>query len=454
MLKNLLQSELNSSIAYLKETELLSKANPGNIQLLHKLFLCYIRTGTLYQSNNDWDLATDAFNSSLTIIEQLIFTDPENIEWQLDACMVYEMLGNIFLEKKDLTKAEQYFLRAIEICKNILGEKHPACIARINNLKFFYKKSIPVNTLNQVYGNMKNAMEGNPPLTKIENMLLEAEKYQPGNFKINEKVNFAVSFPACMVPSETYVLDVWLFIEEQRNKLLLRVKEENDEKINIKSEGPVIIERGTTITTRLFIDKLVIEPQEKTLLWAGDVTNSSFLIKVPENINESTLTGRVDFYINGLEISLLYFKVKIIVNEKNDSKAVSGLAMADKHRTAFASYASEDRNDVLARVQGLEMAGIDVFLDVRNLRSGERYEEKLLEKILDADIFYLFWSSAAKKSEWVKKEWEYAFKNKGIDFINPIPLESPDIAPPPPELSRVLHFGDWTLAYKRSNTNN
>ena len=59
-----------------------------------------------------------------------------------------------------------------------------------------------------------------------------------------------------------------------------------------------------------------------------------------------------------------------------------------------------------------------------------------------------------KKSEWVRKEWEYALSNRGIDFINPIPLESPETAPPPPELSQTLHFGDWTLAYKRSKSVN
>ena len=234
--------------------------------------------------------------------------------------------------------------------------------------------------------------------------------------------------------------------------LLNRIKEESIEKTGMKSAGPVIIERGTVITARLAIEGLIIEPPEKTLTWTGNLNNSSFVVTVPENSNEGSKIGQVYFYINGLEISRLHFKVQISAKQKEELKLANSFASGSKYKTAFASYASDDRNDVLARVQGLEKAGIDVFIDVRNLRSGERYEEKLLEKIRVTDIFYLFWSTAAKKSEWVKKEWEYALNNRGIDFINPIPLESPDVVPPPPELGQLLHFGDWTLAYKRSKT--
>ena len=48
-------------------------------------------------------------------------------------------------------------------------------------------------------------------------------------------------------------------------------------------------------------------------------------------------------------------------------------------RTAFASYASQDRDAVLARVQGIQKAlpSLDVFLDVASLRSGQRWKEQL-----------------------------------------------------------------------------
>ena len=272
--------------------------------------------------------------------------------------------------------------------------------------------------------------------------------------KISENVNFAVSFPSIMVSAESYVLDVWLFLEEQRNMLLSNIKEESRDDISLKSEGPLGIEKGTMTTARLTIENLIVGPPERYFSWTGHVSASGFMVEVPENINQGLKTGKACFDVNGHEIARLHFKVMVSSKQKEDSKLINGFALGSKYKTAFASYANDDRNDVLARVQGLEKAGIDVFLDVRNLRSGERYEEKLLEIIRVTDIFYLFWSTAAKKSEWVKKEWEYALNKRGIDFINPIPLEPPDIVPPPPELGQALHFGDWTLAYKRTKANN
>lgn len=38
---------------------------------------------------------------------------------------------------------------------------------------------------------------------------------------------------------------------------------------------------------------------------------------------------------------------------------------------------------------------------------------------------------------------------KGVDFIDPVPLESPDVCPPPKELAET-HFNDWTLAFEQS----
>jgi hypothetical protein len=108
---------------------------------------------------------------------------------------------------------------------------------------------------------------------------------------------------------------------------------------------------------------------------------------------------------------------------------------------------------VLGRIQGIQKIApkMDIFLDVMSLRSGQHWEEELLRVIPASDIFYLFWSEHAKKSKWVEMEWRCALRERGVGFIDPIPLQSPDESPPPPELSS-LHFNDWALAYRRQAT--
>ena len=72
---------------------------------------------------------------------------------------------------------------------------------------------------------------------------------------------------------------------------------------------------------------------------------------------------------------------------------------------------------------------------------------EFLKLLISADIFYLFWSRHATRSNWVDQEWRYGYKQKGLAFIDPVPLVDPRKAPPPPELAEHKHFNDWTLIY-------
>ena len=108
----------------------------------------------------------------------------------------------------------------------------------------------------------------------------------------------------------------------------------------------------------------------------------------------------------------------------------------------------------MKRVQMLARCQISFFQDILALEPGERWERKLYEYIDQCDVFMLFWSSASKESEWVRKEVEYALKRKGtaesaLPEIVPIPLEGPPIPLPPPELSHI-HFNDRLLYYMQN----
>lgn len=127
-------------------------------------------------------------------------------------------------------------------------------------------------------------------------------------------------------------------------------------------------------------------------------------------------------------------------------------AALDRGKEAFASYATEDRAAVLGRIQGMQKLcpDLDVFLDAASMHPGDRWAKRIESEILARDTFYLFWSRFAKQSEWVEREWRFALEHKGLKCIDPVPLESPDVAEPPPELAQ-LHFNEWTLAYEKSS---
>ena len=145
----------------------------------------------------------------------------------------------------------------------------------------------------------------------------------------------------------------------------------------------------------------------------------------------------------------VHFTVEIGVRE---STAALLDTREERHRSAFASCAHEDRPQVLARIQGIQKAlpGMSVFLDVASLRSGEHWAERLSAEVVSKDIFYLFWSKAASQSAWVEREWRAALEKRGIEYIDPVPLAPPEVAPPPKELADRLHFNDWVLAFMRA----
>jgi hypothetical protein len=89
---------------------------------------------------------------------------------------------------------------------------------------------------------------------------------------------------------------------------------------------------------------------------------------------------------------------------------------------------------------------IRYFQDLLSLGPGERWERELYRHIDKCDAFLLFWSRAARDSEWLLKEARYALARRGDDdqappAILPILLEPPPPTPPPPDLAH-LQFND------------
>jgi hypothetical protein len=53
----------------------------------------------------------------------------------------------------------------------------------------------------------------------------------------------------------------------------------------------------------------------------------------------------------------------------------------------------------------LRSAGVDVFLDT-DIEPGDEWEGRILTEIRLADRFLLFWTRAAARSKWVRREYE------------------------------------------------
>jgi len=274
------------------------------------------------------------------------------------------------------------------------------------------------------------------------------------NFKpINQidLVHFSVSSPPAVQPNKQIIVDVWAHLEQQRAEVASRVQQASiptEAPPVIRPKGPFKIERGTLLFVRLKFQDLIVEPAEDVILWEGEIGNASFVVSVPADTAEGVRIGSVTVHCEeGLQIARIPLQL-LIKNEVAHCEPIE--QSLHRVRKAFVSYAGADLDEVLSRIQGMQkiIPDLDVFLDVVKLRSGEDWEKRLWTVIPESDVFYLFWSAAAKESPWVEKEWRCALTSRGIDFIDPVPLVSPKEVPPPEELAK-MHFNDWSLAYKR-----
>jgi hypothetical protein len=270
-----------------------------------------------------------------------------------------------------------------------------------------------------------------------------------------DKVHFSVSCQPAITPGETGIVDVWAHLERQRVEVTRRIHQQASPVVHphpvIRSKGPFSIGRGTRLFVRLRCMEFHVEPSEDVILWDGDIGNASFEVSVPEDIAVGPKVAWVTIHCEGgLQVAGVPINILVAAKTHTPGPVAQSVHRIHHVRKAFASYASVDRDEVLGRIQGMQKVApdLDVFLDVVSLRSGDDWESKLSQVIPQNDVFYLFWSAAAKASPWVEREWRCALSTRGENFIDPVPLVSPEEVRPPDELSK-RHFGDWTLAYRR-----
>lgn len=258
-----------------------------------------------------------------------------------------------------------------------------------------------------------------------------------------DNVHFSVTSPDKVKNNSRFLLTLWVHFHRERNEIKKRVKEEmKNENFLLHSKGPVKIQKDTLFHVRLFIEDLIVENELETIYWCGETANATFLVNTPEYIEQGIRYGNARVFVDGIEITRIIFSIEIADEITN----VMEIPVNEKKFTrAFISYSRKDKTEVLKRVQALQKI-TKIWIDFYSLRSGQNWRDELRNAISKSDIFYLFWSKNAAESLWVEREWRCALQLKGIDYIDPIPLVSPEVVPPPDELSSK-HFDDWILAH-------
>jgi RNA polymerase sigma factor (sigma-70 family) len=208
------------------------------------------------------------------------------------------------------------------------------------------------------------------------------------------------------------------------------------------------VERGSRLFFHLSMPGLEIDQPLRMLVWRGRPASVQFRVVVPPRHPFQSVVGTVTVAEEELPQGQITFKLKVIPRTTTAPPGPSPTGQGKPFEVFFISYASEDRPEVLKRVQMLARLGKRFFQDLLHLDPGDRWERKLYVYIDQSDAVLLFWSSKAKQSEWVMRECRYTIDTKGIDYLLPIIIEGPPPVEPPPELAE-LHMNDWLLYLMR-----
>lgn len=254
------------------------------------------------------------------------------------------------------------------------------------------------------------------------------------------KVQFSAVVPKTFMKGDYSIIEIIMYEEAFRNVVEEAIANA-DEPMKETRSGILTAEKNAKITIFLTSPDIDIEDNNEIQTWQGDYLSFSFAVEIPEQYKKKQILFVASVYINDIIATRLKFVVqcKSLIEQKIE-------VTRDDVLSAFVSYASQDRNRVAMIIQGMKKArpDMDIFFDVESLRSGDDWENALWREIDKRDVLFLCWSRYARDSKWVDAEWRYALKQKGVDSIEPVPIDPPGRCPPPDELSRK-HFNDKLL---------
>ena len=192
---------------------------------------------------------------------------------------------------------------------------------------------------------------------------------------------------------------------------------------------------------------LLFDPPQARINWHGPWQRADFSMTATGERTGHVIEGSIACYVGPILIASLHLPVKVPPQGGSEEQQEPTIQTARPYQAIFASYSHEDTALVEAMEKAYKALGMDYLRDVMSLKAGQDWSAELLGMIERADIFQLFWSTAACQSKYVEKEWRHALglgKRKGSAFIRPLYWERP--LPPVPEALSHLHFAPFDRA--------
>jgi serine/threonine protein kinase len=230
-------------------------------------------------------------------------------------------------------------------------------------------------------------------------------------------------------------------LEQVRTEAAARLGDSLDEYATTSDDSSQDLPRGSTLTFVPNVDGIEFNPDSRSFRWLEPVHQEEFHMRASPALDGRRARGTLAVYFGSILIAEVNLSIKVGGPQAEPS---AGAEHAKPFRRIFVSYSHRDLAVVEQVETFLSIVGDEFMQDIRDLRAGEVWQERIAEMIRSADIFQLYWSNNSMRSEFVQREWMYALSLRRPYFIRPTFWEQPLPALPeldlPPEALRRLHF--------------
>ena len=255
-----------------------------------------------------------------------------------------------------------------------------------------------------------------------------------------DQVQFSAIAPQTAVKGEYTMVQLYMY-EQAFRSAVDEALQMADSPMQEKKTGFYQVKDNTRVKVVLTSPDVEIMDDTAEEIWNGGYLTFDFALDIPQDMPKKQILLKAAVYFDDIPATRLMMTLRLQSQHEQRMEVLRSDVLS-----AFVSYASQDRARVGGLIQGMKKArpDMEIFFDVNSLRSGDDWEATLRAEVERRDILFLCWSQHAKASPWVEMEWRCALQSKGIESIEPIPIDPPDLCPPPQEL-QSKHFNDSLL---------
>lgn len=261
------------------------------------------------------------------------------------------------------------------------------------------------------------------------------------------KVFSSIYAPAEVKPKSHMQVQAYLHLYEETEKVKA-LAQESDEDAERRDYIPLQckLKKGDMVDVQLNIyGETLLMSDKKSVVWQVSFTKCSFDYFVPTDIDVDELSCVALLTVNEIPIGEMRFITKIVESPRKLNPEI----IAHKYNKVFISYAHKDEEKVKSFHEGLKLVGIEHFFDRAYLKTGDIFPQVIQDYINSADLFVLFWSENASKSEYVDKERKQALE-RAFPQVRPqqkaklsiYPMSIEPRAELPNDMKNNYHFGE------------